>query len=100
MFVIVGWVIALACIFGVFVAHGGNIHVILHALPFEFITIFGAAGGAFLANNQMKVVKSAARGVGQCFKGSRFSKARYMELLALLYDILQKARKEGRMSIE
>src|SRR5471032_1533844 len=57
MFVIVGWVVALACIFGVYVAHGGNIHVILHALPFELITIFGAAGGAFLANNQMKDVE-------------------------------------------
>ena len=100
MFVIVGWVVALACIFGVYVAHGGNIHVILHALPFEMITILGAAGGAFLANNQMKVVKSAMKGVGQCFKGSKFNKARYMELLALLYDILQKARKEGLMSIE
>ena len=100
MFVIVGWLVALACIFGVFIAHGGNIHVILHALPFEMITILGAAGGAFLANNQMKVVKSAARGVGACFKGSKFSKARYMELLSLLYDILQKARKEGLMSIE
>jgi len=100
MFVIVGWLVALACIFGVFIAHGGNIHVILHALPFEMITILGAAGGAFLANNQMKVVKAAARGVGACFKGSKFSKARYMELLSLLYDILQKARKEGLMSIE
>jgi chemotaxis protein MotA len=100
MFVIVGWVVALACIFGVFIAHGGNIHVILHALPFEMITIFGAAGGAFLANNQMKVVKAAMKGIGACFKGSKFSKARYMELLSLLYDILQKARKEGLMSIE
>ncbi|MBW8758715.1 MAG: flagellar motor stator protein MotA [Burkholderiales bacterium] len=100
MFVIVGWLVALACIFGVFVAHGGNIHVILHALPFEMITIVGAAGGAFLANNQMKVVKSAMKGIGSCFKGSKFSKARYMELLSLLYDILQKARKEGLMSIE
>jgi chemotaxis protein MotA len=100
MFVIVGWVLALACIFGVYIAHGGNIHVILHALPFEMITILGAAAGAFLANNQMKVVKAAAKGIGQCFKGSKFSKARYMELLALLYDILQKARKEGLMSIE
>ena len=100
MFVIVGWLVALACIFGVFIAHGGNIHVILHALPFELITIFGAAGGAFLANNQMKVVKSSLKGIGACFKGSKFSKARYMELLSLLYDILQKARKEGLMSIE
>ena len=100
MFVLVGWGLALACIFGVYIVHGGNIGVIMHALPFEMITIFGAAIGAFLANNQMKVVKSAAAGLGRCFKGSKFSKARYMELLALMFDILQKARKEGLMSIE
>ena len=100
MFVIVGWLLALGCIFGVYIAHGGNIGVILHALPFEMITIFGAALGAFLANNQMKVVKASLKGLGECFKGSKFSKARYMELLALMYDILQKARKEGLMSIE
>ena len=100
MFVIVGWLLALGCIFGVYIAHGGNIGVILHALPFEMITIFGAALGAFLANNQMKVVKASLKGLGQCFKGGKYSKARYMELLALMYDILQKARKEGLMSIE
>ncbi len=100
MFVLVGWALAMACIFGVYIFHGGNITVILHALPFEMITIFGAAMGAFLANNQMKVVKATFRGLGQCFKGSKFSKARYMELLALMFDILQKARKEGLMSIE
>jgi len=100
MFVIVGFLLSMACIFGVYIVHGGNIGVILKALPFEMITIFGAAIGAFLANNQMKVVKAALRGLGLCFKGSKFSKARYMELLALMYDILQKARKEGLMSIE
>jgi chemotaxis protein MotA len=100
MFVIIGWALALGCIFGVYIAHGGNIGVILHALPFEMITIFGAALGAFLANNQMKVVKASVKGLAACFKGSKFSKARYMELLALLFDILQKARKEGLMSIE
>jgi chemotaxis protein MotA len=100
MFVIVGWLLAMVCIFGVYIFHGGNIQVVLKALPFEMITIFGAAAGAFLANNQMKVVKASFRGLGQCFKGSKFSKARYMELLALMFDILQKARKEGLMSIE
>ena len=90
----------MACIFGVYIAHGGNISVILHALPFEMTTIFGAAIGAFLVNNQMKVVKSSLKGLGMCFKGSKYNKARYMELMALLYDILQKARKEGLMSIE
>jgi chemotaxis protein MotA len=100
MFVIVGWVLMLICIFGVYIAHGGNIGVILKALPFEMTTIFGAAIGAFLANNQMPVIKASMAGLGMCFKGSKYTKARYMELLALMYDILQKARKEGLMSIE
>jgi chemotaxis protein MotA len=100
MFVIIGWLVALGCVFGVFIAHGGNIHVVLEALPFELITIGGAAVGAFVANNQPKVLKASMRGLGKCFKGSKYTKSRYLELMALLYDILQKARKEGLMSIE
>ena len=100
MFVIIGWLVVLGCVFGVFIAHGGNIAVILHALPWEMLTIGGATLGAFLANNQMKVVKATLKGLGSCFKGSKYTKARYMELMALLFDILQKARKEGLMAIE
>ena len=100
MFVIIGWTVALGCVFGVFIAHGGNIGVVLKALPFEMTTIFGAAIGAFLVNNQMGVIKATLAGVGQCFKGSKLNKQHYMELLSLLYDILQKARKEGLMAIE
>jgi chemotaxis protein MotA len=100
MFVIVGWLVALGCIFGVFIAHGGNMGPILKALPWEMGMIGGATLGAFLVNNQMPVIKATLGGVGNCFKGSKYTKARYMELLALLYDILSKARKEGLMSIE
>ena len=100
MFVIVGWLVILVCVFGVYIFHGGNIMVILKALPFELITIGGATIGAFLANNQMKVVKATVKGLGECFKGSKYTKARYMELMALMFDILQKARKVGLMAIE
>ena len=100
MFVIIGWLVVLGCVFGVFIAHGGNIVVVLEALPFEMLTIGGATLGAFLANNQMKVIKKTMAGLGACFKGSKYTKARYLELMALLYDILQKARKEGLMAIE
>jgi len=100
MFVLIGWLIAMGAVFGVFIAHGGNIAVVLHALPFEMAAIGGAALGAFLVNNQVKVLKATARGLALCFKTSKYTKARYMELMALLYDILQKARKEGLMSIE
>ena len=100
MFVLIGWLLALGCVFGVFIADGGHIAVVLEALPFELTTIFGAAFGAMIATNPMKVLKATAKGLGECFKGSKYTKARYMELLALLYDVLQKARKEGLMSIE
>ena len=100
MFVIIGWLVVLGCVFGVYIVHGGNISVILKALPFEMITIGGATMGAFIANNQMKVIKKTMAGLGACFKGSKYTKARYMELMSLLFDILQKARKEGLMAIE
>ena len=100
MLVIVGYVVSLVCIFGVYIFHGGNIQVILTALPFEMITIFGAAFGAFMVNNQPKVLRATLKLIPTAFKGSKYTKERYLELMALLYDILQKARKEGLMAIE
>jgi chemotaxis protein MotA len=100
MFVIIGWVIVMVCIFGTFILHGGNMGPIMKALPWEMTMIFGATLGAFLVNNQMPIVKGTVAGALACFKSGKYTKARYMELLALLYDVLQKARKEGLMSIE
>ncbi len=100
MLVILGYIITFGCVFGVFIAHGGNIDVLLEALPFEIVTIGGAALGAFVVNNQPKVLKAVAKSIPGLFKGSKYTKARYMELMAMLYDILQKARKDGLMAIE
>ncbi|WP_280188168.1 flagellar motor stator protein MotA [Delftia sp. PS-11] len=100
MLVIIGYIVAFGCIFGTYVVHGGNVSVILKALPFEMLTIGGGAFGAFIVCNQPKVLKATAKAIPSVFKSSRYTKARFMELLALLYEILQKARKEGLMSIE
>ena len=100
MFVLIGYGVALGCIFGAYILHGGNISVILHALPTELMAIVGGSLGAFVVNNQPKVLKATLRALPGLLKGSKYSKARYMELMALLYDILKKARKEGLMSIE
>jgi chemotaxis protein MotA len=100
MFVIIGYVVALGCIFGAYIVHGGNIGVILHALPSELMAILGGSLGAFTVTNQPKVLKATLGALPGLLKSSKYSKARYMELMALLYDILQKARKEGLMSIE
>ena len=100
MFVLLGYATALGCIFGAYILHGGNIGVILHALPTELMAIAGGSLGAFCVNNQPKVLKATLSALPGLLKGSKYSKARYMELMALLYDILQKARKEGLMAIE
>jgi chemotaxis protein MotA len=100
MIVIVGYVVSMGCIFGVYIVHGGNIGVVLHALPFELITIFGGALGAFAVNNQPKVLKATIGMIPKALKSSIYTKERYLELMALLYDVLQKARKEGLMAIE
>ena len=98
--IIIGYLVSLVCVFGVFILHGGNIGVVLKALPFEMATIGGAALGAFVINNQPKVLKSTMKELANILKGSKYTKARYLELMAMLYEILQKARKEGLMAIE
>jgi chemotaxis protein MotA len=67
----IGILVIFIMVFGGYLLAGGKLGIILKALPFEMITIFGAAAGAFLANNQLKVVKSSLKGLGTCFKGSK-----------------------------
>lgn len=98
MFILIGWVVALGAVFGGFVLAGGKLGALFQ--PLELLMIGGAAIGALVASNPMKTLKSVGAALGAIFKGSRYTKALYMELMALLYEILMKVRKEGFLSIE
>lgn len=98
MMVIVGWLVALGCIFGAYVAIGGPIAALIQ--PTKFIMIFGGALGAYIAASSSHALKHTIAGLVSCFKGSKYTRAFYMELLALLFELLSKVRKEGLMSIE
>ena len=98
MFVIVGYVVILGAVFGGFVLGGGHVAALFQ--PFELLSIGGATLGAFLVANSPKVVKATVGALPTVLKGSRYTKAMYMDLLAMLYEILSKVRKEGLMSIE
>jgi len=98
LFVIIGYVVVLFSVFGGFALAGGHLHSLLQ--PIEFLMIGGSAGGAFLVGNNSKAIKATLKALPTLFKGSRYTKALYMELMAMLFEILTKARKEGLMSIE
>jgi chemotaxis protein MotA len=100
MFVIVGYIVVLIAVFGGYAIAGGSFAVIIKAAPIELFIICGSAIGAFLVGNSSKIIKSTMGSIPTLLKGSKYTKARYMELMALLYEVLSKARKEGLMSIE
>jgi chemotaxis protein MotA len=96
--VIVGYVVVLASVFGGFALAGGHLASLLQ--PVELLMIGGAAAGAFLVGNNAKSIKATLKALPTLLQGSKYSKALYMELMALLYELLSKVRKEGLMSIE
>lgn len=98
MGVIVGYGVILISVFGGFLMAGG--HLVSLFQPVELLIIAGSGAGAFFVANSVKTVRATLRALPTVLKGSRYTKALYMELMALLYDILTKVRKEGLMSVE
>jgi chemotaxis protein MotA len=98
VFVIVGYVVVMAAVFGGFAAAGGHLAALWQ--PLELVMIFGAAIGAFFVGNNPKAIKATLKALPTLFKGSKYTREMYMELMSLMFDVLSKVRKEGLMSIE
>ena len=98
MLVIIGYIIVCASVFGGFAMAGGHLAALFQ--PLELLMIGGAAAGAFLVGNNGKAIKATIAALPTLFKGSRYTKDLYMELMSLLFEVLSKVRKEGLMSIE
>ncbi|WP_127477516.1 flagellar motor stator protein MotA [Sulfurivermis fontis] len=98
MKLIVGILIVILCVFGGFLMSGGQLLALWH--PSEIIIIAGGALGAFVVANPPHVIKGVLSGLPKLFGGAKYSKKSYMDLLALMYDLFAKARKEGLMALE
>jgi chemotaxis protein MotA len=98
MFFLIGSVVVVVCVVVGFLMAGGNLLLLWH--PSEIIVICGAALGAFMTSNPLKVVKRSFAGAIGLIKPSRYRREDYVDLLKFLYDVLMKVRKEGMMSIE
>lgn len=98
MLKIAGYVVVLVSVLGGFMMSGGALAALWH--PFEIVIILGAALGAFLVANSMATVKAVLRKIPIIFFGHRFNKPFYLDVLGLLYEVLNKSRREGMMAIE
>lgn len=98
MLVIVGYVVVLGSVFGGFAMAGGHLGALWQ--PLELLMIGGGALGAFFVGNTIKAIKATLKDLPTVLKGSKYTKDTYMELMALMYELLGKVRKEGLMSIE
>lgn len=97
MFLIIGYVVILASSLGTYAIHGSLLAL---WVPTEYVAIVGLTIGGFLAGNDIKIIKATVAAVPGVLKGSKYTKAFYIDALAMLFEILSKVRKEGLMSIE
>ena len=98
MFAIIGIVVVFGAVLGGYLMEHGNVKVLLQ--PAELLIIAGAGGGTVLIANPVHILKQIAGGFGVVFKGSPFTRQRYVTSLTLSYQLLNKARRQGLMSLE
>jgi chemotaxis protein MotA len=98
VFVIIGLVVVLGSVIGGYVMHHGKLGVLWQ--PTEFIIIVGAGIGALIMANPPAVLKHIGSGVGGLLKPNPFDKKAYGELLQVLFQIFNKARKDGLVGLE
>jgi chemotaxis protein MotA len=98
MNLILGAVIVLACILGGYIMEHGHLEALIQ--PIELMIIGGAALGAFIIANPMGVVKKSFASIPKILKGSKYNKAIYMDLLALMFGLFSKIRKDGLIALE
>src|SRR3954469_22370155 len=100
MFQIIGIVLLFGLVFGSFIISGGNIGVILHALPHEMMCIGGAAAASFLIGNSMTVIKGTGGALGKVFGGVKWKTPDYRDLLSLLFLLTKTMKSKGVIALE
>jgi chemotaxis protein MotA len=98
MFAIIGIVVVFGAVIGGFLMEKGHIMVLVQ--PAELLILGGAAIGTLLVANPLHINKGILAGLIGILKGSAFGKPRYLSTLKMMYQFLNKVRKEGLLSVE
>ncbi|WP_243368643.1 flagellar motor stator protein MotA [Fundidesulfovibrio soli] len=95
---IIGIVVVLGSVIGGYVLSHGQLIVLVQ--PYEFLTIGGAAFGAFFISAPMSTAIDVLKHIPQIFTAKEDSKAFYLELLSLMYELFQLARRSGAVALD
>jgi chemotaxis protein MotA len=98
MRLIIGIVVVIACVMGGYAGVGGHFEVLWQ--PMEFLIILGAAIGAFVIGNTGPVIKGTLGAFGSLFKGPKYKKAAYVELLAMQFSLYKLVQSKGILALE
>lgn len=98
MFQIIGLVIVFGSVIVGYTSHHGQLAVLWQ--PSEFLIIGGAGLGSYIIANPPSVLKGTVTSLLGLLKPNPFTKTSYGELLQVLYEIFQTARKDGLIALE
>lgn len=96
----VGIIVVFVMVFGGFLIAGGNMSIIIKAAPLELMIIGGAALGAYIIANPMKIIKMGVSLSMKAMTAKGPQKPDYLELLQMLFQLFQVFRKEGPQGVE
>ncbi|PIJ50944.1 flagellar motor stator protein MotA [Erwinia sp. OLTSP20] len=98
MLVILGYLLVIGSVLGGYVIVGGHLGALYQ--PAELLIIAGAGFGAFVVGNNGKAIRATGKALPLLMRGSKYNKAIYMDLMALLYRLMAKSRQQGMLSLE
>jgi chemotaxis protein MotA len=96
----IGLVVLMIAVFGVFVAHGGDMTPVIKAAPWEFAQIFGAAVAAAMIGNSKAGVGAGFGAVSKVFKGPKYHKEDFLSVILVVSKILKTLKAEGAVALE
>jgi chemotaxis protein MotA len=97
---VIGLIVLLVMVFGGFAFTGGNLGVVMHALPHEMLIIGGAAAGATIISTDIKGMKAIGGAFGAIVKGPKYKRADYGAAIFLTTRLMKMLKSEGAVAVE
>ncbi|MGA9567414.1 MAG: flagellar motor stator protein MotA [Candidatus Korobacteraceae bacterium] len=98
MFALIGILVVIGAVVGGYLMEHGHIRVLLQ--PAELLIIGGAAMGTLLIANPPRILKRIVQSFSGIISGSKFDQSRYVDSLKMIFELINKARKDGLVALE